>query len=108
MVTSGKVKRNKEQAGEGVAPITREPYNASPKCAAPAELGKGVGSDASPWAIGRERAGAGGYGSLEEGRGGEGRLRAPAIFSSGGAKFGICNLEAKLPWCRSTKTAAIR
>lgn len=68
---------------------------------------KGVGRDASPWAIGREGAGAGagagGFSSL-----GEGRRRAPAIFSLGGAKFGICNLEEKLSWCPSTKTAAVR
>lgn len=82
-----KVKRNKKLAGEGVAFITRTPYNASSKSAARAELGKGVGSDASPWATGREGAGAGGFGSLREGR-----RRAPAIFSSGAEKFGVCNL----------------
>lgn len=64
--------------------IIRTFYKASPKSAAFAKLGKGFGSDASLWAIGRERAGAGGFGNL-----GAGRRRASAIFISGQAKFGI-------------------
>lgn len=64
MFVCGKVKRNKEWAGDGVTLIIWTPYKASPKSAAPAEQGKGFGFDASLWAIGREAAGAGGAGGF--------------------------------------------
>lgn len=83
--------------------IIRTPYKGSSKSAAPAELGKGFGSNASLWAIGREWVGAGGFGSREAER-----RCSPAIFSSGGAKFEICNLEVKPPRCPNTKAAAFR
>lgn len=70
---------------------------------------KGVGRDVSFWAIGREGVGVGvgvgvgGFFSF-----GEGRRRVSVIFSLGGVKFGICNLEEKLFWCSSIKTVVVR
>lgn len=72
MVANGKVKRNKEPAGNG----GRVYHQDIPKSVALATRGKGIGSHASPWAW--RGSGAGGFGSLW---GGEAeRRRAPAIF----------------------------
>lgn len=65
---SGRVKRHKKPGWRGVRVFHLDTLQCVPKERGSAELGKGVGSDASPWVIGREGAGAGGLGSLGEGR----------------------------------------
>lgn len=73
----------------------------SPKSAAPPSWGK-----VSDWTcvLGSVERGQGPAAWAASGRGGG----APAIFRSGGAKFGICNREVKPPCCQRTKTAAVR
>lgn len=85
-----------------MASFTGIPYTASPNRAAPPSWGRVLDRTQ---VLGRpvER-GQGPAAWAASGRGGG----APAICSSGGAKFGICNLEVKPSCGQRTETAAVR